>query len=238
MSSLFLPPSSFVSSEIIITDEKAHYLTHVLRLKKGQYITLLDGQGRRYHARCVSFSKKEVRVVVVNVQKIAPHSSLSLTLAQSIVRSSKMDLIIEKATELGVNEIIPLITEHTQIRKTSKITRWRAIAMSAAQQSSRIFVPEIHAPLHFRDFLCKGYKGIMFWEKESSGRLKEILKSLRPCASIAVVTGPEGGFTQAEVEMARAYHFLLASLGSTILKAETAAITALSIIQYELGNIR
>src|SRR3990172_9877102 len=98
MPSLFLPPSAFSSSEIIIENEQAHYLTNVLRLQKGQNITLFDGCGNRYHARCVSFTKKEVRLIVMSTEKVDSLSpSLSIILAQAVIKSSKMDLIIEKA---------------------------------------------------------------------------------------------------------------------------------------------
>lgn len=237
MPSLFLPPSSFSSTEIILKDEKAHYLTNVLRLKKGQPVTLLDGQGSQYHARCVSFTKKEVHLCVISSEKAAPQSTFSVTLAQAVVKQPKMDLIIEKATELGVNKIVPLITERTQTRGAgSRLTRWNSIALSAAQQSSRVFIPEIHPPLSFKDFLHHPYSGIIFWEKKESGTLKESLKSFHNHDTIALIIGPEGGFTEEEIHMAETHSFTTASLGPTILRAETAALSALSIVQYELGH--
>ena len=239
MPSLFLPPSAFSSSEIIIENEQAHYLTNVLRLQKGQNITLFDGCGNRYHARCVSFTKKEVRLIVMSTEKVDSLSpSLSIILAQAVIKSSKMDLIIEKATELGVNKIIPLITERTQIRQTGRLTRWNTIARSAAQQSSRAFIPHILSPQSFKDFLLNDYKGIVLWEKESSRNFKRILKSFHSHDTLTLVIGPEGGFTDKEVEMAQTHSLTVTSFGPRILRTETAAISALSIVQYELGDLK
>jgi 16S rRNA (uracil1498-N3)-methyltransferase len=163
---------------------------------------------------------------------------------------------VQKTTELGVKKIIPLITERSQVRRTEKVERWKKIALSSSQQSGRDSVPDIDIPVRLEDFLdqqippsamgyiedIKGIEldshiGIIFSENKKERNLKEILCEHNEIKNITLIIGPEGGLTHQELSAAVEKGFVEASLGPRILRTETAPVTALSIIQYELGDM-
>jgi 16S rRNA (uracil1498-N3)-methyltransferase len=151
-----------------------------------------------------------------------------------------MDLIVQKTTELGINKIIPLITRYSQVKHTTKVERWRKIALSASRQSGREKVPFIAEPILFRDFFStyKNTNGLIFSEKEENRKLREVLTGFKNFKEITLIVGPEGGFSQEEVTSSIEKGFTAVSLGTRILRTETAPITVLSIIQYELGDMQ
>lgn len=254
---LFLPPGTFSSEKVIISGEKAHHLNTVLRIKSGEFISVFDGLGNRYIYKVLKVHKKDVIAEKITKEQYSTESPLQVTIAQGIPKSEKMDIIIQKSTELGVRRLIPLITERSQVRHAEKTMRWRKIAISASQQSGREIIPEIEEPVEFNEFINRQgiFKGIIFFEEEKHGNLKKILAGLKdeslapspfPLPSgervkvkgdVILLIGPEGGFSEKEVNQAVQKGFIMASLGPRILRTETAAITALSIIQYELGDI-
>ena len=237
MPSIFLPPEFFLSSEPVITGEKARYLSKVLRLRPGELITLFDGQGNRYGAECIRFTSKEVFVRILDKTTASVKPSFSLILAQGMLKGQKMDFVIQKATELGVNKIFPLTTERTEVRTTAKHQRWKQIAQSASEQCGRLQLPEIEPPMELKDFVEQYSSGILFWEGQAGKPLKEVLKPLAHKEQLILLLGPEGGFSEVEVIMAKSHQYQTASLGPRILRSETASIAALSIVQYELGDI-
>ena len=149
-----------------------------------------------------------------------------------------MDLVVQKTTELGITEILPVMSERSQVKDTRKIVRWRKIAEEASRQSGRNIVPAVHEPVHFRDFLVsQDGKGVIFSEEEGM-KLSEAVSSLGLHApSLVIVIGPEGGFSEEEVIFAQEKGFLAVSLGKRILRAETAAISAVALIQFLLGDM-
>ncbi len=248
MTRIFLPPEGLASNQIKITGEQARYLSLVLRVTPGETITILDGAGRRYTCRIIQAHKKEVLAEKIKQELYSAESPISITLAQGIPKGEKMDLIIQKSTELGVKKIIPLITEHAEVRETGKLERWRKIALSAAQQSGREKIPEIESPVSLSEFLknppsppfdkggMRGFLKIIFSEEEKNQTLKKVLKDFKDSPDIVVLIGPEGGFSQEEAALAVKSGFIPVSLGPRILRTETAAITAISILQYEMGD--
>jgi 16S rRNA (uracil1498-N3)-methyltransferase len=167
-----------------------------------------------------------------------------------------MDLIVRKSTELGVSRIIPVVTERSQVRHTQKTERWRKIARSASQQSGRSIIPEIEEAVDFSRYierfmpdhamgyvedikgvrLDSGYR-IILSERRMEANLKKLLSGMSGTKSLTLLVGPEGGFTEEEIFLAKEHGFVEASLGPRILRTETAPLAALSIIQYELGDI-
>ena len=232
---IFLSPEELSTEEVIIAGNQAKHLS-VLRVKIGEIITVFDGLGYKYDCKILQINKKNFIAEKLSKAPYSTESPVSITLAQGIAKGEKMDFIIQKATELGVNKIIPLITERSQVRHTTKIERWRKIAISAAEQSCRGKVPEINEPVSLEDFLEDRHIGIIFYEKETGKHLKQILKEFKDSKEITILIGPEGGFSKGEVNAAVEKGFLEASLGPRILRTETAAIKAISIIQYELGD--
>ncbi|MBI5025641.1 MAG: 16S rRNA (uracil(1498)-N(3))-methyltransferase [Nitrospirae bacterium] len=243
MTQLFLPPEELSSKQVRIKDEKARYLYSVLRLKRGELLGIFDGQGHKYIAEVSSAGKKEFIVELLRRDLHATESPVSLVLAQGLPKADKMDFIVQKTTELGIKTIIPLVTERSQVRYTGKIERWRKIAIAASQQSGRERIPEIHEPITIEDFLNLQNKpeirvsGILLWEEETQNRIKDILHSFKGRKEILMLIGPEGGFSQKEANMAIESGFLSATLGPRILRAETAAIAVISIIQCEMGDM-
>lgn len=249
MTRLFLPPEILQSEKIIITGDQARYLSVVLRVSPGERITLFDGEGFRYECKIIQSHKKEVVAERLSKEPYSVESPVSIILGQGLPKADKMDLIVEKATELGVRSIIPLITEYSQVRHTEKAERWRKIALSASQQSGRNRIPDILDPIGFLEYLTRisaplketegvpTLSGIIFSEEKEGINCKEILSGLRGIKNMVVLIGPEGGFSKKELSSAVRYGFTEVSLGPRILRTETAPIAALSIIQYEIGDM-
>lgn len=231
--------------EIRIAGEKAHYLSAVLRCRKGDEFIFFDAQGISYKAIVKGITRNEVFAEIAGVVQSDTEPLLNIVLIQGLLKGEKMDLVIQKTTELGVREIVPTITERSQVRETRKIDRWRKIAEDAARQCGRTGVPIIHEPffmnaLFTQDSLFGSHltdrKGLLFWEEEGTG-LSKALDGLKGSGSIVIAVGPEGGFTREEVRLAESRGFLTASLGKRILRAETAAVSAMAIVQFSLGDI-
>ena len=240
MHRIFIQETSLLQRPVVIRDEKAHYLFSVLRCKPGDCLIVTDEKGKSYTAQILTASKKEVTADITGDSVINTESSLNITLIQGLLKGEKMDFVIQKTTELGVNVIIPVITERSQIRETRKLPRWKKIAEEAARQSGRNVIPEILSPFAFEDiFNFPGLhvkEGIIFWEKGGQ-RLSAVTSRLRNADRVCLFIGPEGGFSEKEVITALEKGICTATLGNRILRAETASITAVSIMQYALGDL-
>lgn len=227
-----------------LEEEYRAYLRDVLRLKEGDTLTLFDGVGHEYGAVIRAFTPGGVSLEVITKEDITLPET-RITLAQSLPKGSKMEFIIQKATELGVSRIIPFISSRsiprlTGDRAAGKAVRWRKVAVEASRQSGRGDVPEVSRIVSF-DEMLRATDGdalrIILWEAEEQRGLREILTDERYAGadSFCVVIGPEGGFSWEEIEQARHEGFLTASLGKLILRTETAPLAVLSILQYEKG---
>ncbi len=235
---IFLLEDVFDKDIVSIKGDNARYISTVLRCNTGEPLTLLDNRGNSYSAVIVKSLPSEVVVRLTGKDEdIKTELPIDITLAQAIPKGDKMDIIIQKATELGVKRIIPIVTERTEVRITRRLNRWKEIAISAAQQSRRLRIPEIESPVGFNSFMAEASSGIIFWEK-SENSLKKVIRDYKPGGSITIVIGPEGGFSDEEIKAASERGFQHVSLGPRISRAETAAIVAVSIIQYELGDLQ
>jgi 16S rRNA (uracil1498-N3)-methyltransferase len=225
-------------------EEYCAYLRDVLRLKEGDNLTLFDGLGHEYTAVIRGFSSGGVQLKVITKGEIRLPET-RITLAQSLPKGSKMEFIIQKATELGVSRIVPFISSRsiprlTGDRAAGKAARWRKIAVEASRQCGRGDVPEVGEIVSF-DEMLRSADGdvlrIILWEGEAQRGIREILTDERHAGAngFCIVIGPEGGFSWKEIEKARQSGFLSASLGRLILRTETAPLAVLSILQYEKG---
>jgi 16S rRNA (uracil1498-N3)-methyltransferase len=249
MHRLFLPPEELTSDEVVITGDNARHLVLVLRIEAGEPIEILDGNGHKYTCTVNNVHKKEVVVRILNKENYSVESPVAVTLAQGIAKGGKMDLIIQKSTELGVSAVIPVITERSQVRNTKKLERWKKIAASASQQSGRDKIPEIFEPVELKQLLTPpDHPLIKGWNKEGllklilsesykEQNLKKILKAEKDINQVLLLIGPEGGFSKEEITSAIKNGFVEVSLGPRILRTETAPIAIISIIQYELGDM-
>jgi len=225
---------------VALTGSAARHLTRVLRLRPGQALTLFNGGGGEYAATIEAVHGEKVAVAVGEAQAIERESPLSLTLAQGVSRGERMDLVVQKATELGASSIVPLLTERSVVRLSApqaarKLEHWCAIAVSACEQSGRNRLPKVLPPLPLADFLRQGGSGSrLLLSPTGSIRIQDVPT---PVSSVTVLIGPEGGLTDAEQSAALAAGFTGVRLGPRILRTETAAIAALTVLQREFGDL-
>ena len=224
----------------------AAHLTRVLRLRSGDALTVFNGQGGEYPAEIVAAQGHQVTIALGKHRALERESSLAITLAQGISRGERMDLVLQKATELGVAQLAPLLTERSVVRLDAqqsqrKLNHWRAIAVAACEQSGRNHLPQIAAPVALADFLRAAREA-----PEHDGATRVLLSpdaargieqiEGRPRA-LTVLIGPEGGFTEEEEAQALAGGFAAVRLGPRVLRTETAAIAALALLQGRFGDL-
>lgn len=220
----------------------ANHIVRVLRLDTGDAITAFDGRGGEYEARVESMRKDRVFVAIGAHRAIERESPLAATLVQGISRGERMDFAVQKATELGVRRIVPLMTERTVVRLDSrqaeaKVRHWRAVAVAACEQCGRNRLPEVEAPASLATFLSTISTTADVTRIVLSPHGGKRLGDLQPDAGVMMLIGPEGGLADAELEVAIRAGFEGVRLGPRILRTETAAIAALAIIQHRLGDI-
>lgn len=203
-------------------------------MKSGDELELLDGSGKIYIVKISEIKKDKVVCKIISERSEDKVQKVSVTIAQCLPKAKKMDLIIQKCTELGVNKIIPTLSERS-IAKGEKLDRWKKIAKEAAEQSGRSTIPEILPLTKFEDVLKlkKDYDlALIPWELEKETTLKNTLTTTLP-HYILIPIGPEGGFSKAEVDQAIAAGFKPITLGKNILRTETAGMSILSVINYQ-----
>jgi 16S rRNA (uracil1498-N3)-methyltransferase len=213
----------------------------VLRKQPGDLLMLLDGRGMEYIVRIATMERSEIDTEIVERRK-RELPTVTVTLGQGLPKSDKMDFIVQKATELGVSSLVPLVTERTIVKvkdEEKRNERWRKIAREAAMQSGRPDIPTVKTIRSFSDFIHTLAPGpqtlfLLPWE-EGTEPVKNVLRGHPDAKHVVVLIGPEGGFSKAEADAARGKGFHLVSLGRNILRTETAAIAVLSIIGYELS---
>ena len=218
----------------------ASHVTRVLRLRVGAALTLFNGSGGEYEASIDKAHGGELTVAVGVHHAIERESPLALTLVQGISRGERMDLVVQKATELGVARLVPVITERSVVKLDAhqadrKLLHWRAIVIAACEQCGRNRLPEVAAPLGLREFLRGvGTPGTRLLLSPHATRG---LAELTPDGAVTVLIGPEGGLSEAEQEAAVRAGFAAVRLGPRILRTETAALTALALLQRQWGDL-
>jgi 16S rRNA (uracil1498-N3)-methyltransferase len=237
------PPSSFTQDTLTLPPDEARHLRDVLRLKPGDEVYVFDGLGHEF--RCtVSNARRDAAELRIEaeVDPAKPESQLQLNLCVALLKGEKFDLVVQKATELGVTKVTPLVTRYADIHlrdaadANKRVARWQRIALEAAKQSGRAFVPEISLPLSFEDALEVEGVGVMFSERGGQ-RWESLMNQPAPPAVIALV-GSEGGWSDEEIEAARARNFHVMTLGGRILRAETAAIAVCALLQHNFGDLK
>jgi len=218
--------------EIVLERGEAHYLRDVLRMRKGDRIIVLD---REEGEGCIEdIFRNHVNISFTEWKKIERGIGLSIVLAQGILKGEKMDMVIEKATEIGVASIIPLVTERVIPRYSGneKKKRWERIISESTRLCGRPVPPELSLPIPLDEFLKKSFGGLKIvpWEEERGTRLFDLFTQKEKVKQVTVVMGPEGGFSEGEVTLLRKVGFETVSLGSLILRSETATIYTLSCL--------
>ncbi len=216
------------------------HIVKVLRLKPGHELVLFDETSHEHIGKIVEINKTELRVAILASTKVNVESDAKITLVQGIPKGNKMDLIIEKATELGVSSIVPVVTERSQVRQTNKIMRWQRIATESSKQCGRVIPPRIHELIAFDNsrIYCDGSDLKLIFYERSKAKLSDYIKNIsQPSASVTIFIGPEGGFSESEINLAMEWGFSSVGLGPRTLRTETAAIVAIVLIQHILGDI-
>ncbi len=242
MPRFFLPAVQIHGSQALLTGAEFHHLRHVVRLNVGDSLTLGDEYGREHHGTIISLSPTSAEIVLTASSR-SDSGVFSLTLAQGVLKGHKMDLVIEKATEIGVQRIMPFFSAFTvpQLpaeRRGERVARWQRLAQSAAKQSGSP-VPQITFPQTFAELLATSPAGIdkiLLYEKERTLTLKAFAQTHPAFSSLCVVVGPEGGFAGEEVEQARTAGFHVVGLGTRTLRAETAGIVAVALCRFLWGE--
>lgn len=245
----FMVTPEYIQNGIIsLTGEDLKHLRQVLRLESGDIIRVFDGNGNEYEAELLTVEKNIAKAKVLFSFRSETEPKTRVTLFQGLPKGEKMDLIIQKAVELGVYKIVPVITQRSIVQldkkdREKKAERWSKIAREATKQCRRATVPEITPPINFDEAINHHDKyeaSLLLYENEEKKCLKELLKcyTISNISNIALYIGSEGGFSEQEVERCIALGYNVAGLGKRILRAETAAISVLAIIMYEMGELK
>ena len=225
-------------NKVVISGDDYKHIVKVLRFNLNDKITLFDDKGNEYGCIIKEILKKELTAEIVNQYKTERESNLHITLFQGITKGDKMDFVVQKATELGVNSIYPVVSERSEVRNTNKISRWQKIADESIKQCGRTKSPAVNIEIRFKEIfdLPKSDLDLIFYENEKSIKMKN-LKDNKNINSVSILIGPEGGFSEGEVKMAKSNDFKSIGLGPRILRSETAGIAAITLIQHYFGDI-
>lgn len=247
MHKFFTQPENINGSEGCIVGEDVKHIYKVLRLTEGDEIILNDTNGKEYLCELVDVNKTEVRVKIIEEIESNNESNIEIYLYQGLPKAQKMDLIVQKGTELGIKEIIPTITERVDVKLKGdfkKIDRLNRIALEAAKQSKRAIIPKVVEPITFEEVLSQVGKMDLFlvpYENAENfgfkGVIKEISDSKSEIKKVGILVGPEGGFEEDEIRKLKEENAYIITLGSRILRTETAGFVTTSLVQYELGDL-
>lgn len=245
MPRFFVKPEQIINDKVTIRDSDVRHLTRVLRLGPGDLITVFDGLGQVYRTEITEIGREAVDCRVLTRESAVGKPSLKVTLVQGLPKGDKMELIVQKCTELGIDRIIPLQCHRSVVRLEGKKAlerqaRWQKVAQEAAKQCGRPDIPVVSALADWSGVLAAlpaDCLKLMPWEKEDSQALKGVLRQEPKPAEVCLFIGPEGGFELDEVVQARARGVHMVSMGSRILRTETAGLTALTMVMYEWGDL-
>jgi 16S rRNA (uracil1498-N3)-methyltransferase len=244
----YAAPSSFTETTVRLDADEAHHLTRVLRLGSGAQVFVFDGEGAEHECEVARVAKHEVDLNLLRRLDDVVESPLQLTLAQALIKGDKFDWVIQKATELGATRIAPLVTEHSDIqfvkgraeeRAGQRLRRWRRISLEALKQCGRRRLVEICEPAPFDEFCGSAARGeCLIFSERGGGSLAEVSAKLREFNQLSLCVASEGGWSERELRQAASCGFPPVSLGSRILRTETAAIVAVSLAQHLFGDLR
>lgn len=244
MYQFFVEPSQIQGRRIVITGSDVNHIKNVLRMKAGEEIAVSNGtDGKEYRCGIEAFTEDEVICTLRFVKEDGLELPARVTLFQGLPKADKMEFIVQKMVELGVYRIVPVATRRAVVKldekkAKAKVARWQAIAEAAAKQSKRRIVPEVGAVCTVKEALAQAMtmdcRLIPYELSAGMARTKELIAQAAPGQEIAVFIGPEGGFEEDEVEQAKAAGFEPVTLGKRILRTETAGLTVMAWLMYQL----
>lgn len=243
MHHFFVIPAQVAEETIVITGPDVNHIKNVLRMKTGEQLMIRDGVSNNYLCAIETMEDRQVQVKILTADKDSTELPAQIYLFQGLPKSDKMELIIQKAVELGAYQIIPVATRRAVVKLDEKKAearrkRWNAIAEGAAKQSGRMLVPEVTKVMSLKEafeYAAVFDSNLIPYELAAGiGETKAALSRIRPGMRIGVFIGPEGGFDAAEIELAKHWKVKPITLGRRILRTETAGLTALSILMFQL----
>lgn len=234
---VYISQSLYENTSVQLDVSSSHHLLNVLRMQRGRKLILFNGQGGEYEASIESISNKLVKVRVGTFQNVNPESKLDIELGICLIKNDPMVWLLQKSTELGASAFVPLISQYTDVkfpkeRVSRKLQHWRQVIQSACQQSGRTKLPSISEPRKFVEWLAVKADEKYIFHPYRSQEFRPKTQAKR----IALLVGPEGGLSELELELAEHNRFIPVSLGPRILRAETAPLCALSILQHQLNK--
>ena len=243
MHRFFAEPGQIGEKEIVITGADVNHIRNVLRMRADEEVLIADGQGAEYRCKLIELNENEVRAQIL--WKLDGNAELAsaVTLFQGLPKSDKMDLIVQKCVELGVDRIVPVSTKRTVVKLDAKkeqtrLKRWNTISESAAKQSGRGVIPEVSGVMSFGKALEEAKKLdvllIPYERAEHMAETRRVMGEIRPGQSVGIFIGPEGGFEESEVEEAVAAGAKAITLGKRILRTETAGLAVMAMLSYLL----
>ena len=241
----FTETEFFTESEAVITGPDVNHIKNVLRMKQGEELTVSDGFGSEYRCSAQEFLPETVKVKILEKSRVSSELRSEITLFQCLPKGDKMELIIQKAVELGAYAVVPVETRRCVVKldakkAAKKVVRWQQIAESAAKQSKRMLIPEIHEVMTYKQALefakQLDVKLIPYELAKGMKETREILSEIKPGQSVGIFIGPEGGFEEEEVAKALEAGAHAITLGRRILRTETAGLAILSVLMFQLEN--
>lgn len=239
----FVTPDQIMDGYAVITGQDVNHIRNVLRMRAGEQVGIRDGISRNYICELEEIGQDAVRARILSEEQDSSELPARLYLFQGLPKSDKMELIIQKAVELGAYQIIPVATRRAVVKldkkkEETKVKRWNAIAESAAKQSGRMVIPEVTGAMTLKEAYqyASGFdlNLIPYELAEGMEETRQVLSQVRPGMQVGIFIGPEGGFDVEEVELAIASKIHPITLGRRILRTETAGMTALSILMFQL----
>ena len=223
---------------VVLCGDEARHIAVVLRMRAGDRVLLIDGEGRECLSEIIACGEDRVELCVIERRASSAEPAVGVTLFQCLPKQGKMEVIIQKCVELGIHEIVPTVSRRCIVKidgKDNKLTRWNKVAQEAAKQCGRAFVPAVASPMRLDEINFEGFDIVLLaYENESELTLKKVLRGLDKIpGSIAIVIGPEGGFEPVEAERIVNNGGVSVSLGKRILRTETAGMAMLAQIMYE-----
>ncbi len=246
----FAPPAAFAPKErtVSLSADEARHARDVLRLHRGDEVYVFDGAGKEFRCAVRELDRDGAALdVLEEVEPARPESPLNLTLGLALLKGEKFDLVVQKATELGAIRIVPVATSHADVRirdgdeAKRKVTRWQRIALEAAKQCGRARLVEIEEPLLFKALIDRAAPDrgmrLMFAERNGKSLAEVARNSPSGSAKVFALIGPEGGWTDDEIELAREAGWQIVTLGGRTLRAETAVIAIVALLQHRFGDL-
>lgn len=243
MPKFFVDKSQIFGNFIEIKGIDANHIVNVLRMSENDKIIVCDGNGTDYSCFISELSKNYVKASIAESHKNENEPNIKITLFQGIPKSDKMELVIQKCVEIGVDKIVPVMTEHTVVKlngkEDKKLQRWNKIAEAAAKQCGRGKIPIVEPIINFKQSVLEAKKldnAVIPYECENKMNMKDFINKFNG-ESVGIIIGPEGGFSESEINFAKENNIPSVTLGKRILRTETAGLVTSVILLYELENV-